>query len=906
MVNTINGSIACRGHADRRFNSKGLEIDSRLLNRFFKSRCAVAVSLCSLFWIALNPVLAVQGARASQQDLEQAQSLYHEGKYSDVISQCESAISNRFVVDEDWFLLKVNSEFAIGRYANARKSLDLGLEAYPDSIRLRWLGASVYKFDDDLKRSLESINEIGSQWRSSSWQYRDVASLLVIGRQLLESGGDPKRVLDDIYLELQRQHPAQPEIYAAIAQLALDKNDYDLAAKNYAKAVDLDATNPDYFFGLARAYRPSHPDKAKEALDRSLKINPNHVDSLLMIAEQQLSSEDYDAAEANLQEISNVNPECPQAWAFRAVLAHLNNDPTAEGNCRKRALKHWRGNPEVDYLIGRELSQKYRFLEGSIYQRRALLYDPDYQNAKIQLAHDLLRLGQELEGWKLAEEVFDADQYNVVANNLVALRDNLSEFTTVERNGFVVRMDRLEAEVYSDLVLDLLDEASKKLTAKYVVDLQKPVFIEIFPRQQDFAIRTFGLPGGAGFLGVCFGRVVTMNSPAAQGASRTNWRSVLWHEFCHVVTLQKTKNKMPRWLSEGISVYEERLANPAWGDAINPRYREMILGDDLTPVSHLSGAFLNPKSPEHLQFAYFESSLVVHYLVEEFGEPALVKVLDELSIGTPINDALRRHTAPTEFLDKKFKAYATNIANNLAVDADWTKPADLISDSAGWAKWLSEHPDNIYGLLGQAKSLLAEQDYRQVLQVLDRFDELYPETKGAEQAFAMRAVAWRKLDNTDEETKSLEKVLQLDADDANACVRLLEIYTSAGSWDNVTRVSQLLQGINPMLKLSQQAMATAAENTGDDLLAIRSLTALAALNPLDKADTYYRLAAAEFRQQQLPQAKRNVLRALDAAPRYRDAHQLLLKVIEASEKQRAEPSSRPDSDSSPATDESKK
>ena len=40
---------------------------------------------------------------------------------------------------------------------------------------------------------------------------------------------------------------------------------------------------------------------------------------------------------------------------------------------------------------------------------------------------------------------------------------------------------------------------------------------------------------------------------------------------------------MPRWLSEGISVYEERQENPAWGSAMNPRYREMILGDDLTP-----------------------------------------------------------------------------------------------------------------------------------------------------------------------------------------------------------------------------------------------------------------------------------------------------------------------------------
>ena len=221
----------------------------------------------------------------------------------------------------------------------------------------------------------------------------------------------------------------------------------------------------------------------------------------------------------------------------------------------------------------------------------------------------------------------------------------------------------------------------EQLVKKYAVELQTPIFIEIFPRQQDFAIRTFGLPGGAGFLGVCFGRVVTMNSPAAQGASLTNWRSVLWHEFCHVVTLQKTNNRMPRWLSEGISVYEEQLADPAWGDTMNPRYREMILDGELTPVSQLSSAFLSPRTPANIcDFAYYESSLVVRYLVEQFGEPAMVALLDDLATGTPINDALRRHAAPTDFLDKKFDEYAKKIANELAPTADWSKPEVPIGD----------------------------------------------------------------------------------------------------------------------------------------------------------------------------------------------------------------------------------
>src|SRR4029077_8327721 len=101
--------------------------------------------------------------------------------------------------------------------------------------------------------------------------------------------------------------------------------------------------------------------------------------------------------------------------------------------------------------------------------------------------------------------------------------------------------------------------------------------------------------------------------------------------------LQITRNKMPRWLSEGISVYEERKANPAWGERMNPQYREMVLGDDLQPISKLSGAFLSPQSDLHLQFAYYESSMVVEFLVQRFGLESLKAILRDLGEGTEVN-----------------------------------------------------------------------------------------------------------------------------------------------------------------------------------------------------------------------------------------------------------------------------
>ena len=367
-----------------------------------------------------------------------------------------------------------------------------------------------------------------------------------------------------------------------------------------------------------------------------------------------IDGERYTEAEDVLEQVLKVNPHEPRAFANKAVLAHLRDDSEAEAAARQKALARWAANPEVDHLIGRKLSQKYRFAEGAARQKQALVFDRDYLPAKVQLCQDLLRLGDEEEGWRLAAEIFGKDGYNVVAYNLITLRDRLAGFRTLSGDGLVVRMEGREADLYGQRVLALLRRARKTLAERYGVTLEEPVIVEIFPQHKEFAVRTFGLPGADGLLGVCFGRVITANSPASQGEHPSNWEAVLWHEFCHVVTLSKTHNKMPRWLSEGISVYEEGREDPAWATPLDPRFRAMILGDALTPLSRLSSAFLTPKTPLDLQFAYFESALAVDFLVERYGLPAMKGLLDDLGAGMSINESLPRRTKMSlEQLDQR-------------------------------------------------------------------------------------------------------------------------------------------------------------------------------------------------------------------------------------------------------------
>ncbi|MEC8473765.1 MAG: hypothetical protein VXZ38_03860, partial [Planctomycetota bacterium] len=59
-----------------------------------------------------------------------------------------------------------------------------------------------------------------------------------------------------------------------------------------------------------------------------------------------------------------------------------------------------------------------------------------------------------------------------------------------------------------------------------------------------------------------------------------------------------------------------------------------------------------------------------------------------------------------------------------------------------------------------------------------------------------------------------------------------------------------------------------------------SLTSLIALSPVDPASIHYQLARAYQTSGQLEKAKEHALRTLAEAPRYREAHQLLLEIID--------------------------
>ncbi|MBM4074078.1 MAG: tetratricopeptide repeat protein, partial [Planctomycetes bacterium] len=621
---------------------------TRIFRKRIQRFCTVKV-LPVWFVVCLMGSLAIVDAA----ELEDSTKALRTGDHATCIRITDEAIQKR-LFGEDWYLLKSEAELQTGQYQKAYETLEAGLARYSWSIRMRLIGVEAARMTGNPTQGEKWIGEIAEEAAKAPWRYSDADNLVALGRTAILLKADARRVLEAFFDRALKQHPLHREAILASGELALEKKDFQLAAETFQAANQKYPDDADVQFGIVRALDRSAPPLAAHALTLTLRNNPRHTGALLYQAENALDAERYSESIELLDKVLAINPQHPSAWAYRSVIAALKTDLEGANQSRSKGLEQWKENPLVDFLIGKKLSQKYRFAEGANHQRQALAMSENYQPAQVQLAQDLLRLGKEDEGWELGKKAYSTDEYDVHLYNLMQLRDQIARFQTIEREGFVIRMESKEREIYGEDVVRLLIQAKSQLCEKYGIELKDTITVEIFAEPSDFAVRTFGMPGVSGYLGVCFGKVITANSPASQREHPSNWQSVLWHEFCHVVTLEATHNRMPRWLSEGISVYEERLANPRWGQRMNVATRTRIASGLLIPIGELSGAFLKPETPADLNFAYFQSSLVVEHLIERYGIDALKRVLKHLSDGLPIDVAIERELAVLEQLDEEF------------------------------------------------------------------------------------------------------------------------------------------------------------------------------------------------------------------------------------------------------------
>ena len=659
---------------------------------------------------------------------------------------------------------------------------------------------------------------------------------------------------NDVLKLATQANPRNAEAFVVWGDLLADKYNEPEAIASYDDALKIDPNMPEAHIGMARALSLTEPERAAVDLEHAMTMNPNLIDGHLMIAEQNIDSEQYDKAQEEIQKVLAVNPKSVEAFSLLASINFLRSNTAEFEKYKKQVLDtHPYYSRLYDTLADNSVSLRL-YKEAAAFAREALRLNPRDWTAMSILGVNLLRIGEEEEGKAVLEKAFEGDTFNVLTANTLTLLDSFTKFVRFDTPHFKVKLHEKEVAPLRPYVTELLEKAYETLTTKYDFKPEGPITFEMYPDHADFAVRTLGLPG-IGALGVCFGKLFVMDSPTARKPDTFNWGSTLWHEFAHVITLQITDHKIPRWFSEGLSVYEERKGFPGWGDDLKLDYLNAIKTKKLLPTAELNNGFIRPKFPQQVLVSYYQASLICDYIEQKFGFPALKKML---------------------MLYKEGKGTAEVFQEALKLSLD--------QFDAEFFKWVDAKVGDLdvkpfTELISSGQEALAKGDTDKAIEILSKSIEMFPEYTDEHNAYEPLADAYLKKGNKKAALDTLKKFMVYSETGYKASLQLAELLREAGDPAGARRALEGAMYIRPMDMEGHQKLGDLLLSQKQFAPAVREFETLLALNTTDKAAAYYKLAESNFGQGNRQAARTNVMKALEIAPSFEPAQELLLKIV---------------------------
>ena len=756
---------------------------------------------------------------------------------------------------------------ATGRYAEAIKEFERAATGFASDVRR----AELLEATGQEQRAREVFASVVRYYEETG--PTDAPALASVARALVHL--ERFQEARNLYTDAVDADPSCLEAQLGGGELFTEKYNYAEAATFFEDALKVNPNSARAHLGVALNKRIEHGEEVLASLARALTINPNLVEARALAAGLELEAGEYEAAAAEIDKGLKVNPRAAELHALRAAQLYLQDKDY--GAAAAEALGT---NPRYGRLyetLAHYATITRRVEQAAEFSRRAVELSPRLWSARLSLGMALLRLGRMEEGRAEVEKSFEGDPFNAWAKNTLDLLDSMRDFRETRRGVFLIKASAKEAEVLAPLAGDLLEEAAAKLTAKYHFTPKGPVFVELFPNHEDFAVRALGLPG-LGALGVCFGQVIAQDSPSARPEGEFNWGGTLWHEYTHVITLQMTDYRIPRWFSEGLSVYEERRARPGWGGGWNPTVLRAYSEGRWFKVANLDAAFVSPRRSDDVQLAYFQASQVVEFVAERYGFDAVLKMLalyrDRARTPEVLRQALKLNE--DEF-DRAFMEFVGTKARTLQAGlGDPPMDVSRLTKEPAFSM-LSAH--ETFGLRMRAGQLLREEgDLEGAARHFRRAAELFPNFVGEGNPYEALADIYEKRGDAAAAADALESLLKYDETNLKATARLADLRLKQG--DPARAIEALRLGFY-VAPFEPAAHARAGElylEGRDAAAALAEFQSALALRPPNEAEAHYNVARAYHALGKTAEAKRSVLRALEAAPSYEKAQELLLTI----------------------------
>jgi cellulose synthase operon protein C len=625
----------------------------------------------------------------------------------------------------------------------------------------------------------------------------------------------------------------------------------DLFARNraYVPALLLEAERRDF----------DHEPGADSVLAIALAAEPENVKGRVLRARFLADAEDFAGARREIDRALRANAGSAEALAAGLALSVAVGDTGSNMTYGRRFAQLYPASADAHVAVAEQLARVRQYEPAARWAREGTRIDSTNWAAYSALGLNLLRIGDIEAGKAALERSFTGDPYNVWVKNTLDLLDTFSQYDVVTQGQFRFMIEKAESGVIGVYLKDLAERAFATFSARYGFTPSRPIRVEVYRSHADFSVRTVGL-AGIGALGVSFGNTVAFDSPAAKDAGPFNWASTAWHELAHTFTLGATNNRVPRWLSEGLSVFEERRGRKGWGQNVSPGFLQAYAEGKIEPPSRLNDGFIRPSFPQEVIYSYYAASLVCELIARDFGERALMDMLRAYRDGANTEQVFRR-VLKTDLaaFDKRFDTF---------VRERFGSAMEAIRDRS-WAQQVQ---------LGRA--MMRRGDTLSAVEPLERARSLFPEYGGADGPYPLLARALIVSGNRKRAADVLSTMVSLGDVAFETHVSLADLLLQTGDTAGAAAALESAMFMNPYEIAQHERLASLYSKLGNAKGAVRERAAVVALNPVDKAEAWYQLALAHRAAGSNQDARRSVIRALEDAPHFERAQELLLQLHE--------------------------
>lgn len=771
-----------------------------------------------------------------------------------------------------------------GRLDDAESAFRRAARAAPDSLTARLNLALLAERRGRIAEALRGFDSFIDVYnRSSSLSSKQLEAVATAVSHLGTRDPDLYRDALRAYDEAIAADGGNLDAQVSVGAMFLDKYAGTEARQAFETVLARAPRHPLALLGLARTRRFAGEPDAMTLVDSAIRVNQSLVPARVFRAMLLTELEDYTAASTEVQRALDVDPNDLAALSLLGAIRYLQGDRDGYDEIVRRVTAL---NPRYAdvYNTAADMAARNRlYREAATFARRATEVDSTSWRAFALLGMNQLRIGRIQEGRQNLETAFAGDPYDVWTKNTLDLLDTLTQYDQFATERFRVAADPKEADLLAVYVGDVAEQAYDRLADTYGYRAPTPVRVEIYPDHADFSVRTVGLVG-LGALGVSFGPVVVMDSPSAQRTGEFNWASTLWHELAHTFHMGLSQYRVPRWFTEGLAVYEERHARPGWGQGVNPGFLLAFRTGRLHPVSELNNGFLRPSYPEQLIYSYYEASLVCEMIAAERGPQALTQMLEAFGRGASTDEAFRSVLGErVGAFDGRFDAWLRErfagplMALRAAQPIDSGPPAH---DPAALER-RARDPGDFAAQFAMGRRLMEQDRVREALPYLERATTLFPQYAGFNSPRELLAAAYRVVGDTARSIAELRALTARNAGHYVALIALADLLEATGDRRGAADALDGSMYVYPLDAATHRRLATLAEGLADWPLAIREHRALVALAPVDRAQALYGLARAYYGGRDLEHARATVLQALEIAPAYEEAQDLLLEIHEA-------------------------